>query len=236
MKKINSRQKPPLLIEILTPLLLLVLASGILLLCAIRPYELCKTYLRVAFMDSTGSSSAGGTAGLHITETDINTNYSGETSDTGQALVPAYGAQCAILEAEAIDLYVPVYWGSGTELLEKGAVQSPSSPPLGDAGNSVVSAHVNTFFHDLMDLSLGDTVIAYTTYGKFSYKVTEIISFDSTDKSHLGATDDNRLTLYTCEMQLLGSSETRVGVVCTLCESQFYVDTNSESSTEEAGA
>ena len=47
---------------------------------------------------------------------------------------------------------------------------------------------------------------AYTTYGKFTYEVTEQITFDASDKSYLKKTDDERLTLYTCEMQLLGSS------------------------------
>ena len=84
---------------------------------------------------------------------------------------------------------------------------------------------MNTFFHDLSQLQVGDMVTAYTTYGKFTYEVTEQIQFESTSKSYLKQTDDDRLTLYTCEMQLLGSSSKRVGVICKLTDKAFYTDT-----------
>ena len=231
---------PSQLTKILLPVFMTILCAGIVLLCAVRPYEILKTYLRVAFMDSTASSSTdGSTAGLNIVETDIDTDFSGETYSSGNPVIPSYGTQCAILEADAIDLYVPVYWGSGTELLEQGACQTPASAALGGTGNSVISAHVNTFFNKLNELEVGDTVTAYTTYGRFTYTVTDLISFSSTDKSYLKQTDDDRLTLYTCEMQLLGSSSTRIGVVCELTESAFYEsadDAENTDSTEEEAA
>lgn len=208
--------------QLLLPLLVTLLCAGIVLLCSIRPYELAKTYLHVAFMDGSGTASTGGTSGLNIVRTDIDTNYSGATSEEGTPVVSDYGSQCAVLEAKSIDLYVPVYWGGGAELLEQGACQTPASALLGSSGNSVISGHVNTFFHDLSGLKPGDTVTAYTTYGKFTYEVTEEIAFDSSDKSYLKKTDDDRLTLYTCEMQLLGSSSKRVGVICKLTEKAFY--------------
>ena len=130
-----------------------------------------------------------------------------------------------MLEAKSIGLYVPVYYGGGSELLEQGACLTTASALLGASGNSVISGHVNTFFHDLSQLQVGDTVTAYTTYGKFTYEVTEQIQFESTSKSYLKQTDDDRLTLYTCEMQLLGSSSKRVGVICKLTDKAFYTDT-----------
>lgn len=222
MKTEKNKTNLPLAAQFLLPVLVTILCGGIVLLCAIRPYELGKTYLRVGFMDGSGTVSEGGTAGLNIMETDIDTNYAGETSPEGEVVIPAYGSQCAILESEAIDLYVPVYWGGGSELLEQGACHTPASAALGSTGNSVISAHVNTFFHDLNQLEVGDVITAYTTYGKFTYEVSELIEFDSSDKSHLKKTEDDRLTLYTCEMQLLGSSSKRVGVVCKLTDKAFY--------------
>lgn len=218
----KNKMHLPLAVQLLLPVLVTLLCGGIVLLCAIRPYELGKTYLRVGFMDGSGTVSQGGTAGLNIVETDIDTNYSGEISPEGEVIIPAYGSQCAVLESEAIDLYVPVYWGGGSELLEQGACHTPASAALGSEGNSVISAHVNTFFHDLNQLEVGDTVTAYTTYGKFTYEVSERIEFDASNKSYLKKTEDDRLTLYTCEMQLLGSSSKRVGVVCKLTDKAFY--------------
>lgn len=222
MKTEKNKTNLPLAAQLLLPVLVTILCGGIVLLCAIRPYELGKTYLRVGFMDGSGTVSQGGTAGLNIVETDIDTDYSGETSPEGEVVIPAYGSQCAVLESEAIDLYVPVYWGGGSELLEQGACHTPASAALGSEGNSVISAHVNTFFHDLNQLEVGDTVTAYTTYGKFTYEVSERIEFDASNKSYLKKTEDDRLTLYTCEMQLLGSSSKRVGVVCKLTDKAFY--------------
>lgn len=221
-QKTKTEKSLPFAAELLIPFFLTILCGGILLLCAIRPYELAKTYLRIAFMDGSGTVSAEGTAGLQIVETEIDTDYTGPTTEDGDVVISNYGSQCAILEAESIGLYVPVYWGGGSELLEQGACQTPASAPLGSSGNSVISAHVNTFFSSLTQLEIGDTVTAYTTYGKFTYEVTEQISFDASDKSYLKSTDDDRLTLYTCEMQLLGSSSERVGVICELTEKAFY--------------
>lgn len=221
-QKTKTEKSLPIAAELLIPIFLTILCGGILLLCAIRPYEVVKTYLRVAFMDGSGTVSTEGTAGLNIVETEIDTNYTGETSEEGDIVISNYGSQCAILEAESIGLYVPVYWGGGSELLQQGACQTPASASLGSSGNSVISAHVNTFFSDLNQLEVGDTVTAYTTYGKFTYQVTEQISFDASNKSYLKNTDDDRLTLYTCEMQLLGSSSQRVGVICELTEKAFY--------------
>ncbi len=233
-QKENKMTGLSLPVRILLPILVLLLCGGVVLLGAIRPYEKLETYLKVGFMDSTGSVSTDGTAGLHIVDTEIDTEYTGETSEEGTAVVPDYGTQCAILESKAIDLYVPVYWGGGSELLEQGACLTPASAALGSNGNSVISGHVNTFFHDLTDLEVGDTVTAYTSYGRFTYTVTEAITFDASDKSYLSKTDDDRLTLYTCEMQLLGTSTTRVGVICELTEKEFYeTDTDTTSTGEE---
>lgn len=222
MKQKSENPSMPLAVQILLPLLVTILCSGIVLLCAIRPYELAKTYLRIGFMDSGGTVSTGGTAGLQIVETKIDTDYSGETTEEGKVVIPSYGTQYAVLQSAAIDLYVPVYWGGGSELLEMGACQTSASAAVGSNGNAVMSAHVNTFFHDLNQLQAGDTVTVYTTYGKFTYQVTEQISFDASNDTYLKQTEDDRLTLYTCEMQLLGSSSKRVGVICKLTEKAFY--------------
>ncbi len=225
----NNKPTLPRFVRILLPIFLVILCAGVTLLAMIHPYNLAKTYLRIAFMDSSATTvTEAGTAGLNILETDIDTNYTGQTYDTGDTVVSDYGSQCAILEADSIDLYVPVYWGGGTELLEMGACQTPASAILGASGNSVISAHVNTFFNRLDELDIGDTVTAYTTYGRFTYEVAEKITFDASEKKYLKNTDDDRLTLYTCEMQLLGSSSTRIGVICTLTDREFYAPATEE--------
>ena len=155
MKRQSRSGKLPLAVQILLPLLLALLCGGVLLLASIRPYEIAKTYLRIGFMDSGSTNPNSGASGLNIVETDIDTDYTGATSAEGDVAVSAYGSQCAILECKSAGLYVPVYWGGGSELLEKGACQTPASAVIGSTGNSVISAHVNTFFHDLNQLKKG---------------------------------------------------------------------------------
>ena len=234
----ENRGNLPLIAQILLPVLVTFLCAGIVLLCGIRPFEKVQTYLRVAFMDSSGTSTvSGGTPGLQIVETEIDTDYDGETSTEGAAVIPRYGSQYAIIEAKSIELYAPVYWGGGAELLERGACQTPASAAFGSAGNSVVSAHVNTFFQRLDDLQTGEIVTVYTSYGKFTYEVTEEIAFDASDKSYLKKTEDDRLTMYTCEMHLFGSSKKRVGVVCKLTDRAYYIDADTQMTqqTTEGG-
>ena len=95
-KKTTSRLPLPLWAQILLPLLVAVLCAGILLLGSIRPYEMAKTYLKVAFMDGSGVVSDNGTNGLNIVQTDIDTDYTGETAEEGTPVVSDYGSQCAV--------------------------------------------------------------------------------------------------------------------------------------------
>lgn len=222
-QNIKKQNNMPLAVQIFMPIFMTILCGGIIALCAIRPYEIIKTYLRIGFMDSNQTvPQTNGMAGLNIVEADIDTEYNGNVSEKGEIQIPAYGSQYAVLECKALDMYVPVYWGGGSELLEKGACQTPASSAIGADGNSVISAHVNTFFHNLSSIKIDDTIILHTDYGRFTYNVSQLIEFDASDEKYIRNTEDNRLTLYTCEMNLLAESSKRIGAVCTLEKSEFY--------------
>ena len=94
---------------------------------------------------------------------------------------------------------------------------------IGDKGNTVISAHVDTYFADLEKLKVGDTVTLSTLYGEFVYTVRENILFSRTNGSFVSPTEDDRLTLYTCKRDILGGTEQRVGVICDLTERKFYI-------------
>ena len=107
-------------------------------------------------------------------------------------------------------------------LLELGACQTTASAIAGAGGNAVISAHVNTFFNRLDELQTGDTLTLYTNYGRFTYAVQKSIQFENTDKQYILPTNQEQLTLYTCEMQVFGSSTKRIGVVCDCISTEFY--------------
>ena len=227
-------KKKSLLPQLLMPFFITAFCGGVLFLLSIKPYEKAETYLRVGFMDNNNVvPQSEGIAGLNIVQTDIDTEYNGRTYDKGEVSYPEYGTQYAVIECEAVDIFAPVYWGNGAELLELGGCNTPSSVVAGGQGNTVISAHVNTFFADLKKVKTGDEVKLYTDYGRFTYTVSELIEFDSADKKYLKKGDKDVLTLYTCEDDLLASSTKRIGCICDLTKREFYNEPKEETNDEK---
>lgn len=222
----DKKNKKNISLHIITPVLLTAVCAGIIAAAAVKPSDKLKTYTNIAFMGSLGSDpyDDSGKNGLVIKDNDIDMDYSGETSETGEAKRPSFGELYAVVSTEALGINVPIYWGTTPEILEYGACQSSSSSVFGLDGNSVVSAHVDTFFADLSSVKEGDIVTVNTNYGKFTYTVTELIEFGSNDRKYIAPTKDNRLTLYTCKRELLGASDRRIGVICELTEKAFYTE------------
>jgi sortase A len=221
----KKERKGSAAVYILTALCMILLCCAAAFAAAIVPYEKFKTYLDLAFMDDMKITPSNGLTGLVIKEnTEIATEApSGQQfSDTGEIIRPAFGEQYAVLECKSASIRVPVYWGSSEELLERGACQSSSSNVIGEVGNAVIDAHVNTFFANLNKIKEGDEVILYTSYGIFTYKVRECVTFENTNKKYVLPTETEQLTLYTCQAQVLGTSTTRIGVLCDVVSKQFY--------------
>lgn len=226
----DKKNKSAVPVYLLTGVFLLILCIAFCIAVLIKPYETAQTYLNIIFMDqSMKITPSSGLDGLVIKENQIETTPVSDIPeneqnfyDEGEIIRPVFGEQYAVLKCDAISLSVPVYWGSSAELLERGACQSSSSVVVGEHGNSVIDAHVNTFFADLNQLKVGDDIIIYTNYGIFTYQVSEKIQFLNTDKKYVLPSVDDRLTLYTCEAQVLGTSDSRIGAVCTLVSRQFY--------------
>jgi len=212
---------------VLTPFLLLILTGGILVLCyTLAPSHKIQKYLNLVFMDNLKINSQS--AGLNIIEQEISTDVPKETFENGKIIYPTFGKQYALLEAKSIGLNVGVYYGVSSELLSRGACQSTQSAIIGEGGNTVIDAHVNTYFSDLGKLKCGDKITLYTEYGKFTYCVTEQITFEKDDKQYVAVSDKEYLTLYTCKPQVLGSSDVRIGVRCEPISRQFYAGGSNE--------
>ncbi len=98
-----------------------------------------------------------------------------------------------------IDKYIVE--GVGVEDLKKAPGHYPGTPMPGEPGNAAIAGHRTTYgapFYDLSDLVLGDSIMVTTGVGEFRYEVidTQIVSPDAVEV--LNPTDDNRLTLTTC--------------------------------------
>lgn len=234
MADAKTRKRREILLYFLTGLFVLILCFALCAAALIKPYEKLQTYLNLAFMDDMRIDPSAEGNGLVIKENDIRTeNISdAELTNEGKAVMPSFGEQYAVIECKAINLLAPVYWGSSAELLERGACQSSASKVLGETGNAVIDAHVNTFFSDLHRVQVGDEIVLYTKYGVFTYKAAELVKFKNTEKKYILPTDTDQLTLYTCQAQVLGTSSTRIGVICELVSKQFYIENAGEGDAE----
>ncbi|MBQ9899329.1 MAG: class D sortase [Ruminococcus sp.] len=215
-------KKSSAMLHVLTPFIVTLLVVGAAVLAMIKPSDKLKVYFNLAFMDDLKTDPTTAGSGLVIRQNEIIEDYSGETSSTGDVIRPQFGEMYAHLSGSSLSLTIPVYWGTNPELLEMGACQSGGSKLPGEGGNTVISAHEDTYFSELSSVKPGDTITINTNYGEFVYTVSETISFVRTDKRYLQPTEDSRLTLYTCKKDVLSSSDERIGVVCTLTEAKFY--------------
>ncbi len=218
--KRNSKK----VLYIITPFIVCFICLGIFIVSMIKPYDKLKVYLNLAFIDNLKINPDGNTSGLVIRENEITENYNGETNETGEIIRPQFGELYAIMKSDNLSLDVPVYWGSDSQLFERGACQSTGSVIIGEDGNTVISAHEDTFFSELSNLSVGDIVILNTNYGEFSYTVKELIEFKKDNNKYVSPSEENILTLYTCKKDILGSSDDRIGVICELTEKKFYAE------------
>lgn len=219
----KTQKSTPLAAVLVTPVLVFAICAAITAVAGVKPYNKFETYLNVAFSDSMKTTVSA--ADSIVVSGDIDTFEMApdtRTSSTGKVVYPSFGEQYAMLSCESVNLYVPVYWGSSEELLKNGACQLTASAVAGDKGNTVIDAHVNTFFEHLQDVKEGDIVKINTSYGEFTYKVKTIAEFAKTDKRYVSQDKTDKLTLYTCVKQLLGSSDQRLAVVCEPVESKFY--------------
>lgn len=226
MKAMNDKSDGNnLLLMILTPFILLLFCVSVLIVCSIKPYNKISTLLNLVFMDEF---RANPDEGLIIRDNDIVFDYSGETSPEGDVIRPSFGEQFASLRADALGQSVPVYWGSSREIFKRGACQASYSKLPGEKGRAVISAHEDTFFSGLADMNVGDTVTLYTNYGEFVYTVREKISFESSDNTYVNTSENEEMVLYTCKKDVLGPTDTRVGVICDVTEKKFYVETSED--------
>ena len=222
MSNTGKNKSKVIILHAVTPLIVAALSLGIMLTASIKPKDKMKVYLNLLFMDDLKTDPDEESKGLIIRENEIVEEYTGNTSDTGEFIRPRYGEMYAVITSEKLELDVPVYWGSDIDLFERGACQSTGSVIAGDKGNTVISAHEDTYFAKLSELEEGDTVTLKTNYGVFTYTVRERISFKKTSSKYVVPSEDDRLTLYTCKKDVLGSPDDRIGVICDLTEKKFY--------------
>lgn len=102
------------------------------------------------------------------------------------------------LSIPKIDLDVVVLDGAGNRELRLGPGRIRSTAVPGEVGNSVITAHRDTFFRHIADLRSGDDIMVRRAGSVFRYQVTGRRIVEATDVWVLRQTADSQLTLITC--------------------------------------
>ena len=111
------------------------------------------------------------------------------------------GEAVAIIHIPKIDVEKIVVSGVGVPDLKKGPGHYISTPLPGEPGNAAIAGHRTTYgapFYNLDSLGIGDEIRVTTRAGEFVYIVNDAFIVRPSDTTVLAATDDNRLTLTTC--------------------------------------
>ena len=213
---------------VLTPFLVLMIVCGALTLALYKPFYTVKPMLDIVF-DAKGAESDNL---LNMVDTDFSLEdrhkaerqvVDEDTQQEHTMLYPYYGDKYATLNCEAAGMNdIPVYCGTASENLEKGAAWFNGSVYIGHKGNVVIAGHNHTYFFNLPKCEVGDIVTLETSYVKQTYIVKERQVFHETDYTYIRPTEDDRLTMYTCWNEgRLGMSKYRLAIICELTEREW---------------
>jgi sortase A len=102
------------------------------------------------------------------------------------------------VEIPKINLEAMVVEGTTRKQLKLGIGRIKTSAQPGEMGNSVITAHRDTFFRKIYELTKGDEILIRRNGEVFRYRVTGKRIVDPSDVSVIRPTKDAQLTLITC--------------------------------------
>jgi sortase A len=106
--------------------------------------------------------------------------------------------QMTRLSIPSIDLDAIVVEGTSTRQLAIAPGHMTDTAAPGESGNSVITAHRDTFFRHIYELNKGDHILVRRGGKSYEYLVERKFVVKPSDVSVLKPTSDARLTLVTC--------------------------------------
>lgn len=143
-------------------------------------------------------------SGSAITDPFSDTSSSTDSNDYDSLLDMSNGIM-AYIEIPSINVYLPIYHGTDSETLEKGAghIQGTSFPVGGKGTHAVIAGHTGLpgkmLFTNLDQLQNSDTFTIHVLGKELTYQVDQILVVEPDDTSALQI-DSNKdyVTLLTC--------------------------------------
>lgn len=155
---------------------------------------------------------------------------------------PAQAAKPAVFKDDGLtrlsipklDFAAVVVEGTGRRELLLGPGHITSTPAPGETGNSVISAHRDTFFRHIYELNKGDEILVQRNGRTYRYEVISKRIVEPTDLSVLKPTHESRLTLITCyPTYFIGPAPERLVVTSTLVkDAGTQADANASPAVE----
>ena len=103
-----------------------------------------------------------------------------------------------ILRIPALRLVVPIYSGTSSSQLDRGAGHIQGTAALDSTGNAGIAGHRDGFFRSLGHIKVGQTLYVETLSGTRGYRVMETRIVAPSDISVLAPTARPSITLVTC--------------------------------------
>ncbi len=139
------------------------------------------------------------------------------SSDSNPSIKTATGEFIGTLEISRLNKTIPIYQGTQTAQLKKGAGHYEKSVMPGVNDNSVIAGHRDSVFSQFGKLKVGDYLTVTTSTGKFEYKIDKFRIVKANDRTVIVPTTEARLTLSTCyPFYFIGSAPKRFIVSASL--------------------
>jgi sortase A len=108
------------------------------------------------------------------------------------------GDVLGVMDIPRLGLTVAILQGTSSRTLRLGAGHIEGTPLPGEAGNSAIAGHRDTFFRDLKDIRPLDEIELQTATTLLRYEVDWVKIVDPDDLSVLAPSTESALTLVTC--------------------------------------
>ena len=138
-----------------------------------------------------------------------------------------YGTQYGIINISSFEAKdIPLYYGDTDEILANGAGQYIGSYACGHGGKSIISANATTYFYELEDTKIGDTVTVNTLYGGYEYEVSDQFVISKEDFEILLYEEFDGDTLLLCtdypRSKAVSGTDSMIVYACSLNRGLIY--------------
>lgn len=201
---------------VVAPIIFLICGYSLIYLVGRPVIQFVSSSIQLFLLTDTPTFEAAEQSFKPVDNEKLATNEKKELPST-KVDYPVGGQLFGKVKINSIQLSVPLYFGDTEEILRQGAGQFMGSVYPGEIGTSLIGGHNVDDFGKLGAVPVGDTIEIQTTYGNYTYRVTQRGVKDKKDKEidqMIYQRNDRRIILYTCyPLDSLGMTDQRLFII-----------------------